>query len=91
MTGFFDKVLRDPGSTTRTSARKPWWLATASARHGLLMGISYWVLAVAALIVSFFTAPIVARMFAGLWLVFGGWFLASAAIVRQRGQSAGST
>jgi hypothetical protein len=85
MTGFFDKVLYDdPGATTRKSARKPWWLATASARHGLLMGTGYWVIAVAALIASFFTVPIVARMLAGLWLVFGAWFLASAAIVSRR-------
>jgi len=85
MTGFFDKVLRDDsGATTRKSARKPRWLATASVRHGLLVGTGYWVIAIAALITSFFTAPIVARMFAGLWLVFGAWFLASAAIVRRR-------
>jgi anti-sigma factor RsiW len=92
MTSFFAKVLRDDsGAATRKSARKPRWLATAGVRHGLLMGIGYWVIAIAALIASFFTAPIVARMFAGLWLVFGVWFLASAAIVRRRGQSAGNT
>ena len=85
MANFFEKVFHDqPGSPARKPARKPWWLVTTSVRHGLVMGGGYLGSAAVLLLVSFFTAPVVTRIFAVLWLVLGAWFLASAAAVRRR-------
>ena len=55
-------------------------------RYYARMGGLYVVLALAALVVSFFGAPApsVAWMFAGLWLLMGSWYLLSRVALRRR-------
>ena len=90
MASFFDKIFDEQSDrTARKPMRKPWWLATNSVRHGLLMAASYLVMAVGVLIVSFFLSPVVARMFAVLWLVLAAWLAASAAVVHRREPDSG--
>lgn len=84
MPDFFQQaVANKTGSSARKTARKPWWLRTTRASHSLMMAGAYFGIAVAALIVSFFVEPIIARMFAALWLVFSVWYLISATIARR--------
>lgn len=85
MTRSLGQVLRDErDGTTHNPAQRPRWLATASVRHALRMGGTYWALAVAALVASFITEPVLARVFMGLWLALGAWFLLSAAVLYRR-------
>jgi branched-subunit amino acid ABC-type transport system permease component len=85
MPDFFQQTFGDETeSSIRKTSRKPWWLRTTKASHGFLMAGAYFGIAVVALIVSFFAAPIVARMFAALWLVFSVWYLISATVARRK-------
>lgn len=83
MTGFFDKVLRDPGSAVPRSARKPWWQTTRTARQGFTAAALFGLLGLAALVASVVAWPSL-WIGAVIWLPLGAVHLASAVAVRRR-------
>lgn len=90
MTGFFDKVLRDPGSAERKPAKKPWWQTAKTARQGFMMAALFGLLGLAALLASSF---VWAHLWVGavVWLPLAVIHLISAVALRRRERvSAGS-
>ena len=82
---FFQSVMAgEAGTAARKAPQRPWWLPPGQVSHYDRMAGIYFVLAVAALIASFFAGVIVLRMFAGLWLLLSAWHLLSAVLLRRR-------
>ena len=84
---FFRNVMADEtGAAARKAARRPWWLPPSQVSHYNRMAGLYFVLAVAALIASFFVGQdvMVPRIFAGLWLLMSAWHLLSAVVLNRR-------
>lgn len=87
MMSFFGKVLRDPDSAVRRSARKPWWQMAKTARQGFIAAASLALLGVAALLASIFVSS---HLWVGtlIWLPLAAFHLASAIALRRRERSA---
>ena len=83
---FFRQVLDDgAGAAARRKPKQPWWLPAGPERYHARIGGLYIILALAALVASFFGAPApVAWMFAGWWLLMGSWYFLSRVALRKR-------
>jgi hypothetical protein len=67
--------------------RHPWWRPPVRPGRPAWLGPGYLALALAFLAASFFiSSPVIAWMFAGLWLITGLWYLLSRAVARRREQ-----
>jgi hypothetical protein len=78
---FFAADLEDTG---QERPKKPWWLATTSAGHGLRMAGLCFGLGAGWLIWSFFSSAGHTRIQTLVWLVAAAWYAISAVVVRRR-------